>query len=273
MTYSAFETSQEGSQPVEVYTFLIGAQAFRYTSAEDTVTLSAIDYAPESISRGTLEDGAEERDTNLSLVLPATNPVARQFLFSIPGQRVKIQIDRYQRLDTPTPEVIRIFDGFVHSVTYEGNGKTASMSCRPAVAVLNRTIPRFAFHAQCNHVLYDSGCQVDDTDPAFRVSSGSVTAVSGRVLTVSGLSGSFADGFFDGGFVEVVGSSDFRMILSHTGNDLTLLLPFSTDPTTVNVFAGCDHSIATCKAKFDNVINFGGFPFVPTRNPFQTGIG
>jgi len=36
--------------------------------------------------------------------------------------------------------------------------------------------------------------------------------------------------------------------------------------------AGCDHSVSTCAARFDNLANYGGFPFIPTKNPFSTGV-
>ena len=32
---------------------------------------------------------------------------------------------------------------------------------------------------------------------------------------------------------------------------------------TFSVFAGCDKTFATCKAKFDNALNFRGFPHLP----------
>jgi hypothetical protein len=36
--------------------------------------------------------------------------------------------------------------------------------------------------------------------------------------------------------------------------------------------AGCDHVIQTCRTKFANEVNYGGFPWIPTRNPFDSGI-
>jgi hypothetical protein len=36
--------------------------------------------------------------------------------------------------------------------------------------------------------------------------------------------------------------------------------------------AGCDHSVSTCAARFGNLANYGGFPFIPTKNPFSTGV-
>lgn len=272
MTYETFETSQELSQPVEVYTFTVGATVFRYTSHEIDVTLGVEDYTSITISRTRIEKGASARSSTLTVNVPIDNAVSQLFTPSVPGQRVRVEIERYQRLDTPTPEVIKIFDGFIHSVAYVKGMKETEFACRPAIATLGRSVPKFKYRAACNHVLYDLGCKVDDTDPTFRAAGFVVTGVLGNVLTVSGLSGTYADGWFDGGQVESLTTTDFRLIRTHVGNDLTLSFPFSTTPTTANVFAGCGHSIAVCKSKFDNVLNFGGFPFVPTKNPFQTGL-
>ncbi len=272
MTYSTFESSQEQGQAVEVYRFTIGAQSFFYTSAEDQITISSIDYAAIAISRNNLTEGPEERNNNVEVTVPGNNEVAALFKLSIPGLRVRVEIDRFHRLDTPTPEVIRIFDGFIVSIAFTNNVKIAKLACRPAISVLARQVPRFTYQNSCNHVLYDEGCKVDDTDPAFRASNQPVASIVGSVLTITGLGGSFTDGWFNGGYVEVIGNTDFRLVLDHVGDDLTLLFPFAIDPTIVNVFAGCDHTIQTCKSKFNNVLNYGGFAFVPTKNPFATGL-
>jgi len=36
----------------------------------------------------------------------------------------------------------------------------------------------------------------------------------------------------------------------------------------VKIYPGCDRVRATCESKFDNLDNFGGFPWIPTKNPF-----
>jgi hypothetical protein len=62
--------------------------------------------------------------------------------------------------------------------------------------------------------------------------------------------------------------------LAQAGDVLTLILPFSVDMVgkVVTVYAGCDRSIAMCVAKFDNLNNFRGCPYVPTKNIFLTGL-
>jgi hypothetical protein len=30
--------------------------------------------------------------------------------------------------------------------------------------------------------------------------------------------------------------------------------------------------VSTCQSRFDNLDNYGGFPFIPLKNPFATGV-
>jgi hypothetical protein len=40
----------------------------------------------------------------------------------------------------------------------------------------------------------------------------------------------------------------------------------------VEVYAGCARDLDTCLNKFNNTINFGGFPYIPLNNPFTYKI-
>lgn len=274
MTFAQYEESQDGSRPVELFTFTTGSVINRWTSAEDDILESGDTWTAVNISREALAGGgADQRDQNLVITVPADNSIASQYINSVPGVPTTVVIERIQRTDGPSFEVIKLFEGRIASVGFEDHGRRAKINVQPLVAATSRTVPRFNFQGSCNHVLYDDLCQVDDTDPAFRLSAAAVTAVSGNTITVTGVSAFGAD-FFEGGFVEASGGTDRRLILSTSGDILTLLLPFSASPlgSSVIVFAGCDHSIATCKSKFNNVINYGGFAFVPTKNIFTTGI-
>ncbi len=278
MTFDSFESSVEGSQPIELYRFVLGSETFEYTSAEDQVTVGGLDYDPIPIKRTRVGQGPEERSNQMQITVPGTNVFARRYIANVPGPRAELTISRVQRPDFPGPEVVALFVGFVQSVAFTANAKVAKIAVLPITSAVSRPIPRFTYMGLCNHVLYDSGCKADDTDTAFR-HTGTVTAINGNVITVSGATG-FADDFFTAGFVEA-GGSDSRLILDHVGNDLTLLLPFPEDilNTTVVVLAGCDHTITVCDQKFftpedvaSNVINYGGFAFVPTRDIFQNGL-
>jgi hypothetical protein len=62
-----------------------------------------------------------------------------------------------------------------------------------------------------------------------------------------------------------------RMILTHTGSDITIMgLPVDMRVgDTIFAFPGCDRTVDTCVGKFDNLVNMGGFPHSPGRNPFD----
>jgi len=272
MTYDAYEASIESSQPVEIYKIILGPNSYRYTSAEDNVVIDGNTYEAIAISRNKIGRGQEERSNVLEITVPGNNEVAVQYISNVPGQRGRITVERYQRLDGATPEVIKIFEGILASVTFENDAKVAKLAVTPISTATSREIPRFVYSAQCNHVLYDAGCKISKEQVAYKF-SGTVTVVSGNTITVPGLSG-FSAGWFTAGYVEALSGLDSRLITNHSGDVIELLLPFPFNAVgkNVDVYAGCGHSIAICKSKFDNVVNFGGFAFVPVKNPFQSGI-
>jgi uncharacterized phage protein (TIGR02218 family) len=279
MTYDAYAISRESSRPIELFRFVQGGLTFEYTSAEDSLTVASITYDPEVIKRGRIAQSPRDRNSTLEIRVPITNSFAKRYRASVPGSRASITIQRVQRPDFPTPGVITIFTGFVGSVAYENEMKEAVIACKPIESASSRPVPRFSYQSLCNHILFDNGCKVDDTDSRFRLTD-IVSAQSGATITVPG-AGAFGADWWVGGFVEIDGGDDARLIVGQSGNDLQLLLPFpqSAVGRSVTVFAGCDHTITTCDTKFDtpedtlsNVINYGGFAFVPTRNPYQTGL-
>ena len=271
-SFDVFESSVESSRPIEIYTIAVGAVSYRFTSHSSAITIGVNTWNPIPISRASISQGVEERRRTLSIDLPADSSFAQQYLSVPPGQKATVSIIRLQRDESPTFNTqVLIFKGNVASVRFSDDGIYATIVARSIESAQNRTIPRFTFMGLCNHVLFDNGCKVNS---ALFSQTGMVTAVSGNVITVAGAN-SRPDGYWTGGWCKPVGVSDFRLILSHTGNDLRLLLPFSSSVSgaDVQIFAGCDHTLTGhCATKFDNVLEFGGFPFVPSKNPFESGL-
>lgn len=270
MSYDAFEISTESSQPVELYKFVLNGTTFAYTSSEDAVTVGSVLYAPIAISRGKVDQTRETRANIVEVTVSSSNPIAQAYIATIPGQRTSVTILRYQRPDGATPQVVTVFSGFVSAVAFENFGMVAKISILPATAALSRPVPRVCYQSQCNHVLYDARCTIDEN--LFRYTT-IVSAVSGSTITLPG-AGALGANYFDAGRVDFPSTGDRRLVLSSSGDVLTLLLPFAQNPlgAPVNAFAGCAHDGPTCAVKFANTVNYGGFPFVPHENPFQTGL-
>lgn len=136
---------------------------------------------------------------------------------------------------------------------------------------LNQPYGRAYLHG-CDRRLGDGKCGVDLTQPAFRGAGVIEAVIDPQRFVVSGLEG-FARGWFDGGhFAWTAGGN--AGVEGHVKTQLdpaagaTLEL-WLTPPLPVSagdgftVTAGCDKRIETCKAKFDNLISFRGFPHMP----------
>lgn len=276
MSFEPYETSVEEGQPIELYTFVMGATTYRYTSNEVDVvhgTLGTFTAIP--ISRGSIEANKAKDGDKIEIKIPASYPVAQNFVNSIPGKPILMALRRMHRPD-PAEQTVVFFNGIVRQARFEANRTVAILLVNSLMSAENRQVPRLTFQGLCNHMLYDARCQIDENDPAWKHTL-PVSAVSGRQLTVDG-AGAVASGaglpdFFEGGFIAF--DSDYRLILTQSGDLLTLQTPFALSPLGQNVIvnAGCKHRIIQdCRDKFNNVDNYGGFPYVPLKNPFTTGI-
>ncbi|MBA4492429.1 DUF2163 domain-containing protein [Paracoccus sp. S1E-3] len=139
---------------------------------------------------------------------------------------------------------------------------------------LGQTVGR-SFQASCDAALGDDRCGVDLEDPAFRGAGTVIDRLRDRAFTASGL-GSFAPGWFRFGTLDwTSGPNAGRRaeVLAHGRSDGIALLTLLEAPirpigagNSFTIQAGCDKRIATCGAKFGNVVNFRGFPHIPGQD-------
>lgn len=123
--------------------------------------------------------------------------------------------------------------------------------------------------AACDADLGDTRCKINLGTFTNGTVSGTLTSVSAnRLFTDSSLAQ--ATGWFSGGLLtfntganagiamEVKSFTSGGIFLTEQPFPYTVLVG-----DTFSVTAGCDKLIATCRTKFNNVINFRGFPHVP----------
>jgi len=270
VTFAAYETSQELAQPIELYEFKQGTETFYYTSNEADVTFASQVYAAVALKREATKQLVDATQEGMNLTVPSNLTFIRRFILVTPGKRVSLILRRFHRND-PDLQAVVLFRGVVQSFRFGRDGREAILQVAPATVAYSRNIPRFTFQSLCNHMLYDARCKLNESDPAFSKLL-PVTAVVGSVVTATG-AGAFGADFFVAGFAEM--DQDFRAIVSQSTDDLELIAPFSTSPvgTTIRFVAGCKHRLVEdCEGKFNNVSNYGGYPYVPTKNPFSTGL-
>ena len=134
----------------------------------------------------------------------------------------------------------------------------------------------------CDAALGDARCGVNLSSAAYSAVATVVNVDAMRVIRVTGLA-SFARGFFSGGTAQFTTGANagrrwqIKFSRVRTGvQEIELWQPLSLAAAAgdlLTVKAGCDKQLATCKAKFNNVANFRGFPHIPGNDKLmQVGI-
>lgn len=273
MSFDSNENSLESGSPVELYAISLGSDTFNFTSAEEETVVGVTTYDPIEVSRSEVSVSTEERTQTINFTMPYDHPFIQKYVNVVPGQRATLTILRQHRYDTPTPGTITVFKGIVRSVAFTKNTQVATVAVMPLTGALGRSMPRFTYQGVCANVLFDTDCKVD---AGTFEHVGNASVVNADLVTVDGLLAAKGANWAEGGYLQLVGGADWRLILSQSGDIVRLLLPFPSNAsvlnTNVSAFAGCAHTIAVCKTKFNNVVNYGGFQFVPTKNIFETGL-
>ncbi len=265
MSYDAQETSQQGGKPVELLTFIYGAITRRYNTSEDDCTVGGQVYTSSPITIPEVESSPERVRNSIEIIVPRDNPIALLFRVTPPTQVIALTIGRIHR-DDGDEEVLTPFVGRV--LNCEWMGASAKLICEPISKSQSRNGNYRKYARTCPYALYGSACGVD---LASFQSSTTVNAVSGLVLNVTAVNPAYS---YRGGFVSWTdgdGIEQFRYIDAQTTTALTLTIPFQgiAPGSTVLIAPGCDHSIATCDGDFANGLNYGGFPDLPVKNPFD----
>lgn len=163
-----------------------------------------------------------------------------------------------------------LFRGSLGEITRSGGAFSAEL--RGLTEWLNRPVGR-VYQAPCLAVLGDASCGVDTTADGMWAEV-TVTEVGATgALTVVGASG-FKPGWFQRGRMTVIGGAAEglwaaikRDVLYEDGSrGIDLWEPLRTSLAVGNrlkLIVGCDKRFETCRAKFDNVLNFQGFPDIP----------
>jgi uncharacterized phage protein (TIGR02218 family) len=266
MTFAAEETSIQSGAPIEHFEFEVGPTVYRYTSAPDDQIYLTKTYDAVQIARSDVDESGDIPKDGITITVPRDAAIADEFRVAPPSVVILVNIYRFHN-DDPDGERKLFWTGRV--LNCEWKGAIADLTCESIYTALKRPGLRRLYQRMCPHVLYGSACGLNDT--AYK-STITLATVAGTTLTSLDIDAQ-PDGYFAGGMIEwesSPGRFERRGIKSHIGDTVTLThpVPGLEAGQAVSFWAGCDHSLATCDSKFSNSANYGGFPFVPKKNPF-----
>lgn len=277
MGFKFFETSQSSGEPILLYRVTYGTGALDYlalTDAEEDITVAGVVYqgrqaihCPPITASGTLDK------STLDLEVAFDSPLTELFRTEVPDNVIGLRIFRAHYGDVangvlaPT-NMRQIWGGRILNFEVD-DGYSVTLSCQPLGSSVKRAGLRRPYCIGCPHRHYGPECKADAA--SFTVTANAL-AVTGKTVTLpAGWNGAFEAAKFVRGVLSFKGrfGTVRRTILSVSGNTLTVAGGLSQlsvgEPVSPRL--GCDHTMNDCKFVFNNLPNYGGFPWIPTENP------
>ena len=156
---------------------------------------------------------------------------------ALDGARVVIERIFFSDWATPVGAVV-IFSGRVSDVS--GSRSAVKVDVKSDIELLNVSSPRNIYQAGC---MTELACNLTQADGWFN--QGVIKFTSGRNAGLS------------------------RTVKEHKGGRLSFALRLPFPPQSGDVFKiypGCDKRQETCGKKFDNIVHFRGFPYIPAAD-------
>jgi hypothetical protein len=266
MTYDSLEYSTESGEPFEMWELTRGTwTAYLTTGASEFYVDASKTFIPSSIQRTKIKQGQDALKDPITITLPRGDSLSSDFINIPPEQTTSVTLRRSHTGLTYAESVVR-WKGRVAGASTAG--ETVQIVCDSIYTSIQQNGLRERMEYICQAPLYSVKCGVNQ--PAVRYDD-TISIVSGTAITMIDLS-SFADGWFTGGILEY--ATERRFIINHVGNVLEITRPLSAlaELQEVALYPGCSHMMDDCLVKYDNIVNFQGFPWIPNRNPFAGTI-
>jgi uncharacterized phage protein (TIGR02218 family) len=275
VTYDALEQTTAEGRPYFLYRFVEGDTIWRFSSRDidwlapnGAVAGEAVgqNWQASSIQHGPVRQNGDARRGDLSVSFPISDTFARRYLG--PRGQVSTTLTIFRGHEQLPGETVAHWKGRV--VSTKISARQITMRCESLFTAIQRQGLRANYQRLCRHALYGPGCNVAI---GLKNIAGNATAAAGVLITVAAAAG-FDDGYFRGGVLSFGAQRGF--VLAHSGSAITLSARMPDLETeisdagfaAISLAPGCDLTRDTCVGRFNNLVNYGGFPDIPGRNPF-----
>lgn len=287
MSFDAISRSRYKGRIVNLFKVVYGSAPnsyYAFTDAEQEVfnPTDGIVYEPVAVTRSKITASGSLDKQSLEVRLSLNNPLAEHFLVYPPSQVVNITI--YQgHLSDPDAQFIAAYSGRVVSNTRDTN--QLILTCEAVSTSMKRIGLRRHYQHSCPHVLYGKMCRANKQNATRKAT---VESVRGMIVTLragwetSERSVKYVNGIME--WQNNAGDREIRTVLRvENGNRITITaaprdLRVGQE---VDMILGCNHGLwrhengqlkqeTDCHFLHNNIHNFGGCPFIPTKNPVST---
>jgi len=258
----------------DLYTItLVGGSVLRYSAAPTALFANGYTFAlgpkfersQTKIVIGTQVDELEVRiytePTDLIGGLPFL-PAAWQG--ELDGALLQLERAFMATYGDTSPGTVVLFAGRISDIDCTRTG--IDVKCRSHLELLNIQMPRRLWQSSCTHTLGDAMCQFDRSNLQATFSAGPGSSEAQIATSVSPTPPNL---YIQGTVIGVTGANagSSRTVANMSGGWVYIRLAFLSPILPGDQFQllpGCDHTLSTCTNLFNNVIHYGGFPYIPT---------
>lgn len=268
MSYEDREASTADGEPFEAIEVTIFGVVYRYTTYPEALVIGSETFEPLAFTRTAVEISSQlTTQLTVDIALPLDSAAARRIAVRNPP-RVQVNILRGH-----------VGDDLATEFEYEWRGiATAFSTKRGMVTIKTQSVLQAKMQSRkggktytysCQHRVYDARCGLSEA--GFQTTA-VVSRIAGPLVTVN--STGRAAGALVAGTALNVRTGEQIPIFNNTTNTLSLVYAFADvlPGDTLTLTLGCDNKFATCVTRFNNVINFGGYRYMPDENPFSLSV-
>lgn len=268
MTYASREDSVALGEPIELLEFIFpDGSEYRYTTSGADYSALGHTWTSMAISREKLKTNSRQGDQGAVIKAPLNFPPALEFK----NQNTQEITMRLYRTHVGDAEVYMQGTWFLGDIVW----KEEHVELRGGTLInrLQGVFPRMFYQFQCNHQLYGPECGVTPV------------VIETSILAL----GQLVSGVMDFRYVTLndnipaaatlsvitVGNESRMITLADGTNTIKIIRAFQIAAVgnDADVYdRGCDRTFATCRDVFSNNDRFGGQPYIPKRNIYQSGV-
>ena len=276
---AALPTLTEANVADLITVTLPSGMVIRATSYDGPITYNGNVYlpGPPYFKRGkastklgfevaTLDMTIGDAPSELPPVLIGTIPLLQSIRVGV-WQQASIVVDKLFMQDPGNGGTaygtINVFTGVLGNVT-SVDRVHAVVVCKALTILFDQQFPRNIIQPGCRWTLFSPGCTLHQS--SFAVSA---TVVAGSTQNKIASTLSNPDGYFNQGQVVFTSGPNVGLtyyVDNYVSEFIYMAVPMLFAPNggdTFTAYPGCDKTQATCSAKFNNLINFSGLPYVP----------
>ena len=243
---------------------------YAFCDGEEPITRAGITYQPWPVEISDITSNGNLDKSDITVTLARGSDFENEFIGFPPSHVVNLIVFQGHIGDSPSlVDYPAVWVGRVGAPIFENT--SIAFNCVPVSTTIQQPGLRRNYQLSCPHVLYGPQCRASKNASTVSLT---VTSVSNNTITLNAAL-PYEQGKYRGGLLEwtTAGLVQVRTIVNLDGAGTVVIVRGNlrgiSVGSTVKISLGCNRRQSDCSALHNNILNFGGQPFIPLENPLS----